>query len=595
MLISRLQILNFRNFQKLDVSLSRHMILVGENRIGKTNLIHALRLVLDPSLPDSARALKAADIWDGASFEDAPSVEVHVDFREFESDPALLALLTDFRIASDHTTVRLSYAWRKKVAVVDAPKSEADYEFLIYGGGDETRSVRPDVRRRICTEYLHALRDAESELGNWRTSPLRPLLADAIANVPTVELNAISSEVTEATEKLGALAPIQDLEMRVRTGISHLTGAAQDVHAKLGFAPTDPGRLFRSIGLYIDDGKRSIADASVGSANLSLLAIKLAEFEWWRERNERNFTVLCVEEPEAHLHPHLQRNIFQRLFGDVQDEPISLYLTTHAPIVASVAPLRAVVLLKAGDNGATCGYSLAALDLTDDELEDLNRYLTATRAEILFSRGVIFVEGDAEATLVPALASAAGIDLDALGISICSVGGVHFAPYVKLALALSLPYSVITDWDPLDGSKAPLGQVRALDLADLRRIATSEPKRTIAERAALAKDSNALRVAMAAEGVFLNSSTLEIELTAVAPLCASILETLSQAQLGPKRAARIEAWRKDVSTIDSEQLMSIISDIGKGRFASKLAKGVAGKGCPDYILKALQNVASPNA
>ncbi len=34
--------------------------MVGENRVGKSNFIFALRLV-----PDSARQLKLSDIWDG--------------------------------------------------------------------------------------------------------------------------------------------------------------------------------------------------------------------------------------------------------------------------------------------------------------------------------------------------------------------------------------------------------------------------------------------------------------------------------------------------------------------------------------------------
>ena len=63
--ISRVQINNFRNFHKLDVCLSRKAVIVGENKSGKTNLIHALRLILDPDLPDSARQLKEEDFWDG--------------------------------------------------------------------------------------------------------------------------------------------------------------------------------------------------------------------------------------------------------------------------------------------------------------------------------------------------------------------------------------------------------------------------------------------------------------------------------------------------------------------------------------------------
>jgi putative ATP-dependent endonuclease of OLD family len=54
MWLSRITIKNFRDFKFLDVKL-------GENKIGKTNLLFALRLILDPSLPDSARRLRFDD------------------------------------------------------------------------------------------------------------------------------------------------------------------------------------------------------------------------------------------------------------------------------------------------------------------------------------------------------------------------------------------------------------------------------------------------------------------------------------------------------------------------------------------------------
>jgi putative ATP-dependent endonuclease of OLD family len=48
-----------------SVSLSKHAGIVGENKIGKTNLLYALRLILDPSLQDSALMLVEEDFWDG--------------------------------------------------------------------------------------------------------------------------------------------------------------------------------------------------------------------------------------------------------------------------------------------------------------------------------------------------------------------------------------------------------------------------------------------------------------------------------------------------------------------------------------------------
>jgi len=63
MRVSRIQIHNFRNFHRLDLPLSGHAVIVGENKIGKSNLMHALRLILDASLPDSARQLRDEDFW----------------------------------------------------------------------------------------------------------------------------------------------------------------------------------------------------------------------------------------------------------------------------------------------------------------------------------------------------------------------------------------------------------------------------------------------------------------------------------------------------------------------------------------------------
>ncbi len=65
MRLSRLAISNFRNFQSVDIALSNHALFVGENQVGKSNLIHAIRLVLDASLSDSSRQLRLEDFWDG--------------------------------------------------------------------------------------------------------------------------------------------------------------------------------------------------------------------------------------------------------------------------------------------------------------------------------------------------------------------------------------------------------------------------------------------------------------------------------------------------------------------------------------------------
>ena len=62
--LTRLVITNFRNLNGVDVPLAGSPVVVGENRVGKSNLVHAIRLVLDPSLSNAARWLTREDFSD---------------------------------------------------------------------------------------------------------------------------------------------------------------------------------------------------------------------------------------------------------------------------------------------------------------------------------------------------------------------------------------------------------------------------------------------------------------------------------------------------------------------------------------------------
>ena len=90
--------------------------------------------------------------------------------------------------------------------------------------------------------------------------------------------------------------------------------------------------------------------------------------------------------------------------------------------------------------------------LEEEDYEFLERFLDATKSNLFFAKGLIFVEGDAENLLLPAFAELIGYPLHEYGVSIVNIGNTAFERYVKLfsrksSDSLDLPISIVTDVD----------------------------------------------------------------------------------------------------------------------------------------------------
>jgi putative ATP-dependent endonuclease of the OLD family len=592
--LSRIEIRNLRNFQdfRLD-SFPSPAVIVGENGVGKSNFLEALRLVLDPSLPDSRRQLQAEDVWEGhpKGLGGGVVVTVQVELQGYDDDADAKGILDGCTVSRSPYTARLTYRFYPRSSGPESAgagtgngegESRAltpqDYEFIVFGGENEADDIR-SIRRDIALRVLPALRDAEHDLQSARRNPLRDLLE--LLPMDPANLEATAAIVASAMDQLAEDPSVSELEERLSTRLREMLGSRFLFEPTLGFTSSRPDELVRAVRLYLDVARRrGVAESSLGSANVIYLGLLLEVLASQRQADQFVATLVAVEEPEAHLHVALQRRLFHYLLR----RESTLVLTTHSPHIAAVTPIGSFVVLRRTEEG-TVGHTTSSLPVTEQQAEDLERYIDVSRAEALFATAVILVEGIAELYLLPSLAAAANFDLDDHGIAVASAHGTDFGPYHALLGpdGLSTPLFIVTDGDAAPDRR---GRVEAGLKRGAKLLPTAERMSLKAQIDSLPAQSDphydnqrgAISGELEQSGIFVGRQTLEVD------RCRTYSAEMEQAfeELSTSSAARRDVAAGIVNELDSvpdtdarTDMLTRISDLGKGRYAQRLASHVA--------------------
>jgi putative ATP-dependent endonuclease of OLD family len=318
----------------------------------------------------------------------------------------------------------------------------------------ETGSPIPNILSmsdEVSFTFVKALRDVVYDFRNNRTNPLLTLLKHKSGEIDPTEFEPIAALVEALNSTIETLPDVSDIKVDIKNTIDDAVGdtySPNTISIKSDLSK-EAEELFQSLKLFVDESddghEGSIDEMSLGGANLIYLTLKLLEFKY-QKANQSIGNFLLIEEPEAHIHTHIQKSLFDKInYPNTQ-----IIYSTHSSHVSEVSKIQNVNII--GKVNGLCTVFQPSTGLTNKQIGFVERYLDAIRSNLLFAKSVILVEGDAEEILIPILIKEVlGVSLDELGITLVNMRSTGFENIALLFHdeRIKKKCSVITDLDAL--------------------------------------------------------------------------------------------------------------------------------------------------
>ena len=372
MYISKIHIQNYRNYNDFTMSFHKGLnVITGANNSGKTGLLYAIKLLNSPSdisVDDFNKnnLLKFKELYS----EDAPEIviEYYISHRICEDDTqdeSIVRLLPflgvkEFVENRTETDGKIEYNISAKIKAVYSLDAKYLDEYIktvatISLLDDYILVLERFVDKCYSWSYTNGISDTKSDQKN----------ATSVFDIRFIGAERTSEEVRKETRReidaftkdATRIAEIDTLKKTISTELANilspsivrLSNLFENEHNEIGL---EKGNVAISSSVKANF---SVSDAYVTEVkdtkkgyNLPLnhnglgynnliniyMLIKLTEVQ-----KGRDFKILCLEEPEAHLHPAMQYKLFKYLRNLDMEGSLNqqIFVTTHSSNISAVA------------------------------------------------------------------------------------------------------------------------------------------------------------------------------------------------------------------------------------------------------------------
>lgn len=478
MYIKKIHIQNYRNFADFTMEFYKGLnVIIGANNSGKTGLLYAINLLNSPSdiSVDDFNKNNLSQ-YSELYLETAPSITIEYDIchkicEDDTDDESIIRLMPFLGIKGfaenrqeNDGVVEYNITARIKAVYSLNTKFLEEYKKAVSNEAKDFETYLLILKRFVDNHYswwyTNGISDTKAEqkavtdifdirfIGAERTSEevrmetKREIIsftknsnnAAALAMLKHKVSEDIKNFLSPSITKLDALFENEKNEIGLAKGNVSI---ASTVQAKFSLADTYTTEVKDTKSGYT----LPLQHNGLGYNNLIniYMLVKLTEI-----RPGKDFRILCLEEPEAHLHPAMQYKLFKYLrdLDDTDGLNQQIFVTTHSSNISAVAGLDNMFMIahnREGDNYDCSQQSL--LEQFDDKdgttikaeaKAHLTKFLDVTRSDMLFSDKVILVEGIAEKLLLPLFMEICGCAYEDEHISIVEIGGKHFKYFIEL-------------------------------------------------------------------------------------------------------------------------------------------------------------------